>query len=189
MGAHAVWISQNPQFAELRNGLPRSGHQYYNDPDQLLVGNNGLSRTEAQVQMGMWALWSAPMVLSVEVRNGSLTAPMKAILLNKEVLAISDDDLGRQATFCTAPGCLHGSVLYGGSTSVWNKTLADGSVAVGLLNVGNFGNVGKAFGNFNVSFTANSVGLSCSSTYLVPLVLVQCCAVASADDSIRSCVT
>ena len=52
---------------------------------QLLIGNNGLSRSEAEVQMGMWALWSAPMILSVEVRNGSLTADMKAILLNKEV--------------------------------------------------------------------------------------------------------
>ena len=40
---------------------------YYNDPDQLLIGNNGLSYTEAEVQMGMWALWSAPMNLSVEV--------------------------------------------------------------------------------------------------------------------------
>ena len=54
-------------------------------PDQLLIGNNGLSRTEAEVQMGMWALWSAPMILSVEVRNGSLPAEMKAILTNKEV--------------------------------------------------------------------------------------------------------
>ena len=44
---------------------------------------------------------------------------------------------------CTAADCLHGGVLYGGSTSIWNKTLADGSVAVGLVNVGNFGNVGK----------------------------------------------
>eukprot|EP01052_Picozoa_sp_SAG31_P065676 SAG31_NODE_24498_length_480_cov_0.863517_2_plen_57_part_01 len=57
---------------------------------------------------------------------------MKAILLNKEVLAVSDDTLGRQATMCNHPTCPHGGVLYGGSTSVWNKTLADGSVAVGL---------------------------------------------------------
>ena len=76
--------AKNPQFAELRNGLAKK-ERYYNDPDQLLIGNNGLSRTEAEVQMGMWALWSAPMILSVEVRNGSLSAEMKAILTNQEV--------------------------------------------------------------------------------------------------------
>lgn len=112
---------------------------------------------------GMWALWSAPMILSVEVRNGSLAPEMKSILLNKEVLAISDDALGRQATQCVHADCLHGNVLYGGGTSVWNKTLHDGSVAVGMLNVGNFGNVGKAFGNFNVSFSAEAVGLNCQA--------------------------
>ena len=46
----------NGQFAALRNGLPK-GASYRNDPDQLLIGNNGLSRTEAEVQFGMWALW------------------------------------------------------------------------------------------------------------------------------------
>ena len=173
--------AKNPQFAALRNTLPE-GENYYNDPDQLLIGSNGLSHTEAEVQMGMWALWSAPMILSVEVRDGcectailrtvavlltdclcvaALSAGMKAILLNKEVLAISDDKLGRQATMCTDTDCLHGGVLYGGSTSIWNKTLADGSVAVGLVNAGNFGNVGKAFGDFNCSFTAKAVGLGC----------------------------
>jgi hypothetical protein len=64
-----------------------------NDPDQLLIGNNGLSRTEAEVQMGMWALWSAPMILSVEVRNGSLAPEMKQILLNKV-------RKGQQQLFC-----------------------------------------------------------------------------------------
>ena len=54
---------------------------------------------------------------------------MKAILLNKAVLAISDDALGRQATECLHPTCKHGGVLYGGATSVWNKTLADGAIA------------------------------------------------------------
>ena len=107
------------------------------------------------------------MILSVEVRNGSLPAEMKAILLNKDVLAISDDPLGRQATQCIAAECLHGGVLYDGSTSVWNKTLADGSVAIGLVNVGNFGNVGKAFGDFNISFTAAAVGLDCPAAFAV----------------------
>jgi hypothetical protein len=53
-------------------------------------------------------------------------------------------------------------VLYTGGTSVWNKTLADGAVAVALLNTGDFGNVGTAFGDFNISFTSKSIGLNCA---------------------------
>jgi hypothetical protein len=134
----------NPQFAELRNTLPQ-GERYFNDPDQLMVGNPGLSVSEAQVQVGMWALWSAPMIMSTELRNNSLKPDMKAILLNKGALAISDDPLGRQATQCVHTDCKRGGVLYGGATSIWNKTLADGSVAVGMLNTGNFGDVGTTF--------------------------------------------
>jgi alpha-galactosidase len=150
----------NPQFAELRNTLPE-GESYFNDPDQLMVGNPGLSVSEAQAQMGMWALWSAPMIISTDLRNGSMAPDMKAILLNEGALAISDDPLGRQATECVHAGCKHGGVLYGGATSIWNKTLADGSVAVGLLNTGNFGDVGPTFGDFNISFTPHAVGLHC----------------------------
>eukprot|EP00035_Acanthoeca_spectabilis_P032338 m.18351 g.18351 ORF g.18351 m.18351 type:complete len:516 (+) comp5306_c0_seq1:193-1740(+) len=152
----------NPQLADLRNTLP-AGTSYYNDPDQLLIGSPGLSRTEAEVQMGMWALWSAPMILSVELRNGSISEEMRSILLNTEVLAVSDDPLGRQATECTSSNCHTASVLYEGATSIWNKTLHDGTVAIGLVNTGNFGNIGTAFGDFNISFTAAAVGLPCDT--------------------------
>ena len=46
---------------------------------------------------------------------------------------------------------------------MWNKTLADGDVAVALLNTGNFGAAGNGFGNFNATFSAEAVGLSCNS--------------------------
>ena len=85
---------------------------------------------------------------------------MRELLLNEEVLALCDDPWGRQATLCTAPACKHASVLYRGATSVWNKSLAAGGVAVGLVNTGTFGNVGAAFGDFNLSFTAEAVGLA-----------------------------
>ena len=61
---------------------------------------------------GMWALFSAPMIMSVELRNHSIAPAMKAILQNKAVLAVSDDALGRQATECTSAECKHGGVLY-----------------------------------------------------------------------------
>jgi len=146
------WFA-NPQFAALRNSLP-SAQVYYNDPDQLMIGNNALSRTEAEIQMGMWVMLAAPLIMSTELRNGSMSSDMKSILLNREVLAIADDPLGRQAT-----GRKKADLLYAGSTTVWNKTLADGSAAVALLNTGDFANKGAAF---NISFNASEVGLSCS---------------------------
>merc|ERR1712216_386608 len=121
-----------------------------------MVGNNGLSYTQAEAQMGMWTMFASPLIMSVELRNGSMRQEMKEILLNKEVLALADDPLGLQASYHKV-----GDVLYGGTTSFWNKTLADGSVAVALLNTGNFGNRGPTFGDFNISFSAAQVGLNC----------------------------
>ena len=74
------------------------------------------------------------------------------------LLEVADDSLGLQAELTTR-NASHGSVLYTGGTSVWNKTLSDGSVAVAMLNTGDFGNIGTAFGDFNISFTAEAVGL------------------------------
>jgi hypothetical protein len=153
---------KNTQFASLRNTLA-PGSVYYNDPDMLMIGNNGLSRTEAEAQMGMWVMFAAPLIMSTEIRNGSMSLDAKATLLNKEVLALADDELGLQATQCT-DGCSHNDVLYGGATSVWNKTLADGSVAVALLNTGNFGYYGTSFGDYNISFSAKAVGLHCGDS-------------------------
>lgn len=151
--------TKNPQFATLRNSLA-PGTVYYNDPDQLMIGNRGLSHSQAEAQMGMWVMWAAPLILSTDLRNGSMSADAKAILLNKEVLEIADDELGLHATQCL-DGCSHKGVLYGGATSVWNKTLSDGSVAVAMMNTGNFGYIGTAFGDYNISFTAKAVGLVC----------------------------
>ena len=49
----------------------------------------------------------------------------KAILLNKEVVAIDQDPLGKQA-----------SPVKKGDLETWVKPLADGSVAVGVVNLG-----------------------------------------------------
>ena len=52
---------KNTQFASVRNSLA-PGTVYYNDPDMLMIGNNGLSRTEAEAQMGMWVMFAAPLI-------------------------------------------------------------------------------------------------------------------------------
>jgi hypothetical protein len=64
MISEAPWLRSSSECQRFRrppqlNHAPqrpamRPGQSYYNDPDQLLIGSNGLSRTEAEVQMGMW---------------------------------------------------------------------------------------------------------------------------------------
>ena len=42
--------------------------------------------------MGAWAIFAAPLIMGNDVRN--LTASQRSILLNKDVIAISQDPLG-----------------------------------------------------------------------------------------------
>lgn len=47
---------------------------------------------QAKSQMSIWAIWSAPFLISNDLRN--LTAGAKELLLNKYVIAVDQDPLG-----------------------------------------------------------------------------------------------
>lgn len=61
---------------------------------QLVIGNFGLSWDQAVTQMAMWAVMAAPLFMSNDLRHISPQA--KWLLQNKEVIAISQDPLGKQ---------------------------------------------------------------------------------------------
>ena len=65
---------------------------------------------------------AAPLMIGCDIRN--LDAETKRILSNPEVIAVDQDKLGKQGN----------SVARTGSTNVWQKPLADGGIAVALLN-------------------------------------------------------
>ena len=111
----------------------------WNDPDMLEIGNGGMSSDEYRTHMSLWALLAAPLLLGNDVRN--MTAETRAILVNREVIAVDQDPLGRQAV----------RALRTGSTEVWIKPLADGSSAVGLFN--------RATTPADVSIDWNELGL------------------------------
>jgi alpha-galactosidase len=73
--------------------------------------------------MSLWALVASPLLAGNDVRT--MTDATKAILLNKEVIAIDQDPLGKQA-----------SPVKNGDLETWIKPLVDGSVAVGVVNRG-----------------------------------------------------
>ncbi|EIE24552.1 glycoside hydrolase, partial [Coccomyxa subellipsoidea C-169] len=69
-----------------------AGPGSFNDPDMLIIGNEGISDDQGKLQMGAWAMFAAPLLMGNDVRN--LTDAQQAILLNKDVIAIDQDPAG-----------------------------------------------------------------------------------------------
>ena len=61
----------------------------------MTIGNYGLSYEQEKVQMGFWCLFSAPLLMSVDLRR--VRDSSKAILQNTAAIAINQDPLGKQA--------------------------------------------------------------------------------------------
>lgn len=102
-----------------------AGPGHWNDPDMLEVGNGGMSASEYQTHMSLWALLAAPLLAGNDL--STMTAETVSLLANRDVIAIDQDAAGNQATRLWAKG----------ATEVWGKELADGSRAVGIFNRSN----------------------------------------------------
>ena len=102
---------------------PYAGPGHWNDPDMLEIGNGHMTDGEYRTHMSLWALTAAPLLAGNDIRR--MSDVTKSILLNKEVIAIDQDSLGKQA-----------SPVKNGDLETWIKPLADGSVAVGVVNLG-----------------------------------------------------
>jgi len=116
---------------------PFAGPGHWNDPDMLIIGDFGLSLDEQKAQMAMWAIFAAPLLMSNDLRT--LPAESKAILQNKEVIAINQDPLGKQGRLINST--TYFKTKYGKEASqdmVFSRPLKGGSVAVALLNTGSF---------------------------------------------------
>ena len=100
-----------------------AGPGHWNDPDMLEIGNGHMSADEYRTHMSLWALTAAPLLAGNDIR--SMSDETKSILLNKEVIAVDQDPLGKQA-----------SPKKDGDLETWVKPLKDGGVAVGVVNYG-----------------------------------------------------
>jgi len=122
-----------------RNGFsqdkwrPSAGPGHWNDPDMLVVGNLGwgpklhashLTPNEQYTHISLWCLLASPLLIGCPIEQ--MDAFTLSLLSNDEVLAIDQDELGRQAR----------QVSVEGDRQIWAKPLADGSRAVGLFNLG-----------------------------------------------------
>ncbi len=112
------------------NGFTQAGLAKYaapghwNDPDMLEVGNGGMTTDEYQTHMSLWAILAAPLLAGNDLTK--MNADARAILMNKDVIAIDQDRLGRQGDRVNAVGPFE----------TWSKPLSDGRMAVALFNRG-----------------------------------------------------
>jgi alpha-galactosidase len=112
-----------------------AGPGRWNDPDMLIVGIytnewaevnmegiEGCNDEEFKTHMSLWCLMAAPLLCGNDIRN--MNKATREILLNQEIIAINQDQLGKQAK----------RVRDDGDTEIFIKPMADKSWVIGLLN-------------------------------------------------------
>lgn len=125
----------------MRDLWPYAGVNRHNDPDMLvvairgtgssssdLVAKGGMSDAEYETEFAMWCMWSAPLLITADIRSSSLNAHDVALLKNEELIAINQDALSQQAEFIKE------------ENGVWYfmKDLANGDVAIAAVNMQDF---------------------------------------------------
>jgi len=119
----ASWKSMSSIGFDKQTGLDQyAGPGHWNDPDMLEVGNDRMDAVEDKCHMSLWAMLAAPLLAGNDIR--SMSDDTKEILLNKELIAIDQDKLGRQGTRVTKDG----------RTETWMKPLSNGDLAVAMFN-------------------------------------------------------
>jgi alpha-galactosidase len=113
-----------------------AGPGHYIDPDMLEVGTAGesaaghdlptpaLDPAEAMTNFAIWAMWSAPLIAGNDPRTMG-AGEIRNILLNRDIIGIDQDPLGRPATL----------VLSQGGWQVWRKPLPGGRAALAIVNL------------------------------------------------------
>lgn len=124
-----------------------AGPGHFNDPDMMEVGRGGMTDTEMRSHFALWAMMAAPLIVGNDLRTAD--AATMTILKNQNLIAIDQDALGLQAT----------EVTNDGTRRVLARKLANGDVAVALLNQGS--------STTTISTSASAIGLSGSSFTLL----------------------
>ena len=130
-----TWKSIRDVGFRLQVGLSKySSVGHWNDPDMLVVGKVGWGRGELResrltpdeqyTHITLWTILASNMLIGCDIAQ--MDDFTLNLLCNNEVNAINQDMLGKQAD----------RVLQDGDIEVWSRPLADGSIAVGIFNLG-----------------------------------------------------
>ena len=108
-----------------------TGPGFWADPDMMIVGqqysygfdhNTFLTPNEQYTHVSLWAMVCSPLLIGCDLTK--LDAFTRNLLANDEVIAISQDRLGRPAK----------RIRHVDAESVWTRPLANGDLAVALVN-------------------------------------------------------
>ena len=145
------WSIVNIGFSQNR-WAKASAPGHWNDPDMLVVGYvdvgkgrnlhpSRLTPDEQYTHITLWSLLASPLLIGCDMtRLDDFTVNL---LCNDEVIAVNQDALGKQATLVSALGDEITVKRPGRDQTrevtplqVWARPLEDGSLAVGLFNLG-----------------------------------------------------
>lgn len=128
----SIYSLLNEQAGLAKYAAP--GH--WNDPDMLEVGNGvtvgtgsraqlrPLTTAENRTHFSMWAMLAAPLLAGNDLTH--MTPEVKAILTNRDVIAIDQDRLGHEATRAYSDG----------EIDVWTRHLSGGAMAIAVIDAG-----------------------------------------------------
>lgn len=95
-----IYWGQSPSMDHVLANFDAAQHPtaqspgHYNDPDMLIVGMPGFTPAQNRTHMSLWAISGAPLMAGNNL--ATMTADARAVLTNRDVLAIDQDPLGRQ---------------------------------------------------------------------------------------------
>ncbi len=117
-----TFLSMHQNALDQQIAAASAGPGHWNDPDMLEVGNGNMTERDSQSNFTLWCMLAAPLIAGNDVRN--MTESTRNILLNKNVIAIDQDPLGKQAILTKRVGAIE----------IWQRPLANGDEAVMILN-------------------------------------------------------
>ncbi len=136
------WNSLYTSAFTLDKWGPYGGPGHWNDPDMMILGDvttgselhpSRLTPDEQYSHVSLFSLLSAPMLIGCPIEK--LDAFTLNLLTNDEVIAIDQDPLGKPARL----------ILEEDGVQIWLKSLEDGSYALGLFNVADFGKTPQSY--------------------------------------------
>lgn len=98
-----------------------AGKGYWNDPDMLVTGAQGLSVEEQKTHFALWCIMSSPLILGNDPRL--MTDEEKKIILNRDCIKINQCPTGQGKRIKSENGI-----------EIWQKYLENGRMAILVIN-------------------------------------------------------
>jgi Alpha galactosidase A/NPCBM-associated, NEW3 domain of alpha-galactosidase/Alpha galactosidase C-terminal beta sandwich domain/Carbohydrate binding module (family 35) len=144
-----TWSSVSTRFDQAAAWAPYGGPGGFNDLDSLTIGSGpvaeGISFTEEQSMMSLWALAASPLVINADMTD--LDPADLSVLENRAVISVDQDAIDATRLVNTS------------AEQVFAKTEKSGDVVTGLFNTSGSPEV--------ISVPAATLGLPASGAYLL----------------------